>query len=150
MWQIISIRLHLAQSGCMRVRVLTLCELVMRDGMVVTVIYYGFGGKWCCDDFSPVAARPPVCEVLIMHSQHCRTILGSRIALLSLRSYNSVQLKKCLNVIYHSSSSFSPLFKCIAPNCSLECKCRDAEMQWSRLQMNKLNSQWFLVLFNFR
>lgn len=78
----------------MRVRGLTLYELVMRDGLVVTVIYYGSGGKWCCDDFSPVAARPParlpVCEVLIIHSQHCRTILGSRIALLSLRSYDSV------------------------------------------------------------
>lgn len=61
MWQIISIRLHLAQSGCMRVRVLTLYELVMRDGLVVTVIYYGSGGKWCCDDFSPVAARTPAC-----------------------------------------------------------------------------------------
>lgn len=53
------IRHHLAQSGCMRVRVLTLYELLMSDGLVVTLIYYGSQGKWCFDDFSPVVARPP-------------------------------------------------------------------------------------------
>lgn len=124
-WQIIPIRLHLAQSGCMRVRVLTLYELVMRDGLVVTVIYYGSGRKWCCDDFSPVAACPPA------------YLWDPYYAFTSLQDYfrelnSSAQFeklwfcaaKKCLNVIYHPSSTFPPLFKGIAQN-------ENAKMQWS-------------------
>lgn len=127
---------HLAQSGCMRVRVLTLCELVMRDGSVVTIIYYGSGGKWRCDDFSPVATHPPV-KVLIIHSLHCRTILGSRIALLSLRSYDSVEVKKCLNVISLQLQFFLLCSDTVLPTAA---QTKNAEVQWLQLQMDSLNS----------
>lgn len=68
MWQIISIQCHLAHSSCITVRVLTLYELVMRYGLVATVIYYGSRRKWCCDDFSPVAACLLVRPWLYIHS----------------------------------------------------------------------------------
>lgn len=41
--------------------VLTLYELVMKDSLVVAVIYYGSGGEWCCEGFSQVASRLPAC-----------------------------------------------------------------------------------------
>lgn len=84
MWQIISIWLYLAWSGCVRV-IRFLTELVMRDGLVMAAIYYGSEWECCCSGFSPEDVCLPVRPWLCIHI-NTELVLGSEEALLRLRN----------------------------------------------------------------